>query len=218
MVRSVPEKMAEYEDSKPEEISKNRKEDSKKEEIEVECLSSYYKTGDLVHFIDEKNGSWRDGVIENIMRKVSEEVIEDYADEEDLIFKIRVDGWVYLSFLKLSFTRNLNRDTAQELLSLKFKEIRPNPNVTLSKKELNVGDVVLVNYNIENPKAGGHWYDFKVENLDDGVTGSLLVGCEKTAVKNCTIEPDTEIKKIRNPEQNEGEDKSGALSDGNIFF
>lgn len=45
-----------------------------------------------------------------------------------------------------------------ESLDVKFDEIRPRSYYTYKKNELKNGDVVLVNYNTEDPEARGYWY------------------------------------------------------------
>lgn len=51
-----------------------------------------------------------------------------------------------------------------ESLDVKFDDIRPRSYYTYKRNELKSGDVVLVNYNTEDPKVRGYWYVQNVLN------------------------------------------------------
>lgn len=48
---------------------------------------------------------------------------------------------------------------------MNVKDLRPRARTTLKWNELNVGDVVMVNYNVENPDKRGFWYDAEITAL-----------------------------------------------------
>lgn len=94
-----------------------------------------------------------------------------------------------------------------EPFCLKFNEIRPRARRILTRQELNIGDVVLVNYNDKEPKKRGLWYDFIIENLNGKVSGTVLAG--NTVFENCTIRLTNEIMQIEKPDliENRKDDK-----------
>lgn len=84
---------------------------------------------------------------------------------------------------------------------MKFDDIRPRAYFVLRKEDLNVDDVVFVNYNDKNPNLRGFWYDFHIKSLDQGVNGCVIAA--DTIIENCTVHFINEIMRIEKPELNE---------------
>lgn len=61
--------------------------------------------------------------------------------------------------------------------------------------------LVMVNYNIEEPKTRGHWYDFKISKVTDKtIVGTVLVGKDKTPLEDCTVKFVNEVMRIEPPQ------------------
>lgn len=48
---------------------------------------------------------------------------------------------------------------------MNLKDLRPRARKILKWNELNIGDVVMVNYNAEIPSNRGHWFDAEITKL-----------------------------------------------------
>lgn len=88
---------------------------------------------------------------------------------------------------------------AHKPFTLSIHEIRPRACRFLRKKDLNIGDIVLANYNPENPSEFGYWYDFIIESVDSNLQGSILILNNGTTLENCTIKYDNCIMQIEKP-------------------
>lgn len=73
---------------------------------------------------------------------------------------------------------------------------------------MNVGDVVLINYNIKEPKTRGLWYDFLIEKLNDVISGTVMAG--NINFENCIVFFTDEIMRIETPDviENRKHDKN----------
>nr|CAI5853744.1 unnamed protein product [Callosobruchus analis] len=94
--------------------------------------------GDYVD-VQLDNGGWYEAQIIKIT--ASETNTEYFGDEFDLIFTVKSVPYV--------------EDFEVDVM---FHEIRPRSHHIYKLSELKREMVVLVNYNIENPKALGNWY------------------------------------------------------------
>jgi len=70
--------------------------------------------------------------------------------------------------------------------------------------DVKVGDVVLVNYNIESPKERGYWYDMVVTKVGQKRTqrelvGTIFVGSQRTHLDDCKIVFVDELMQIEFP-------------------
>lgn len=145
---------------------------------EEECDSKLFKRGDNVDMRD-MHGAWFEGKITKITKKVSD------AEESDLIFYVQ----------RLS---ELQRAPCE----VNFSDIRPRSYSVLDLTDIKINDIVLVNYNIDDSKSRGYWYDCKITNkTDKTVTGTVLFGTEKTPIDDCQIVFVDEIFRIENVNQ-----------------
>ncbi|KRT83940.1 PHD finger motif containing protein, partial [Oryctes borbonicus] len=125
---------------------------------EEDCESAYYRIDDNVD-VQDTLGAWFEGKIKRITRKIG-------ADESDLTFHVT----------RLS---ELQRDP----LVVNSSEIRPRSHQVLQSKDVGVGYTVLVNYNIDDPKSRGYWYDFQITKISGkSFTGMILFGQERTPI------------------------------------
>lgn len=58
-----------------------------------------------------------------------------------------------------SFHFSFEDDLPEELL---LKHIRPRAYQKVKLGDVQKGDLIMANYNLENPEERGHWYDCKV--------------------------------------------------------
>ncbi|GIY48206.1 RING-type E3 ubiquitin transferase [Caerostris darwini] len=80
----------------------------------------------------------------------------------------RVDHvWIILILISLNLL-NLNYEDCKEPVDLSFYQIRHRARKLMNYEDLKVGDKVMVNYNLEEPKERGLWYDCCVINLKNG--------------------------------------------------
>lgn len=50
-------------------------------------------------------------------------------------------------------------------VEINVKDLRPRARTTLKWNELNIGDMVMVNYNVESPGNRGFWFDAEIVAL-----------------------------------------------------
>lgn len=78
-------------------------------------------------------------------------------------------------------------------LLLNLSDIRPRSRQLISLTSVKCGDIVMVNYNIDEPKSRGYWYDLKVTQVVTNgkkrpfIKGTISVGSENTQLENCII-------------------------------
>jgi E3 ubiquitin-protein ligase UHRF2 len=73
-----------------------------------------------------------------------------------------------------------------------------------SFKDLKVNSVVMANYNIENPKAVGYWYDVRMTAINKTKTtkeiiGDVYIGRDMVLLENCRIISCDDVFKIERP-------------------
>lgn len=77
---------------------------------------------------------------------------------------------------------------AHDPFTLSSSEIRPRAHRLIRKEDLQVGDVVLVNYNPDDPLEFGYWYDFVVSAVgDDNISGTVRIGNGETVLEDCKV-------------------------------
>lgn len=160
--------------------------DPNKEKIEeLPSDSLYFKIGDYVDGKDVCYGAWFEGKIVGIYKDLKKTAVKLSENDDGLLYKV-------------SF--HVYPDEPPLLLSL--KDIRPRARDILPIHSVKVGDIVMVNYNIEEPKERGYWYDLEVTSvITNGrrkpvVKGTLFVGTESTRLDDSVITFIDEIMKI----------------------
>ncbi|XP_031510079.1 E3 ubiquitin-protein ligase UHRF2 isoform X4 [Papio anubis] len=73
---------------------------------------------------------------------------DSVAADEDVIYHIQYDEYPESGTLEMN-----------------VKDLRPRARTILKWNELNVGDVVMVNYNVESPGQRGFWFDAEITTL-----------------------------------------------------
>ncbi|XP_022087295.1 E3 ubiquitin-protein ligase UHRF1-like [Acanthaster planci] len=92
----------------------------------------------------------------------------------------------------------------QGVLELPSKYLRPRARTMISFDDVRIQDVVMVNYNPDEPKERGFWYDVEVTSKKTTRTykeliGNVRLGIEADVLKDCRIRLTDEIFKIEKP-------------------
>lgn len=129
---------------KPEESNIKNENDASPTVVLVQAESLYYKKGDKIDYRDVSK-QWLEGEILDILRSNSATT----SDEKTLTFKIKLEG-----------TENCPPFDAE------FDDIRPRSYHCFKSSQLSVGMTVMINYNLDDPKSLGYWYDFQITLLN----------------------------------------------------
>lgn len=134
-------------------VKRERESNEDTEEGLVEAESLYYKVGDAIDCLDQIHGAWFEAIIQKIFMK-GEEIIYNVLWEFD----------------KEAFPFNVPKTC-----------IRPRASRLIPFDELSIGQKVMINYNVDDPKEIGLWYDFTVAKIEkkrrlQQLTGTLHIG------------------------------------------
>ncbi|XP_072008293.1 E3 ubiquitin-protein ligase UHRF2 isoform X2 [Engystomops pustulosus] len=112
----------------------------------------------------------------------------DYVDEEDVTYYIKYDDY-----------------PENGIVEIETSNMRPRARTILKWSDLKVGDVVMVNYNIETPEERGFWFDAEITDLKENsrtnkeVYVKILLGGPDDAINECKVTFSDEIYKIEKP-------------------
>lgn len=176
--------------------------------------SKYYKVGDLIEAIDDLHGAWFEGKIVGIVRNTEDvtdsisELADDGKESEKTESEITA-AKIYAGDLTrqddgLLYMVSFDFCSDDPPIGFLLKHIRPRMYNTLKIADIKVGDIVLVNYNIESPDERGFWYDMVVTDVShkrstQSLTGTLFVGRQRTELRNCKILFANEVTRIMIP-------------------
>ncbi|XP_068780985.1 E3 ubiquitin-protein ligase UHRF2 isoform X1 [Struthio camelus] len=91
------------------------------------------------------------------------------------------------------------------IVEMDINNLRPRARTILKWSELKVGDVVMVNYNVETPEERGFWFDAEITSLREisrtnkEVHAKILLGGPEDAINDCKILFIEEMYKIEKP-------------------
>ncbi|XP_030049642.1 E3 ubiquitin-protein ligase UHRF2 isoform X3 [Microcaecilia unicolor] len=91
------------------------------------------------------------------------------------------------------------------LVEMHSSNLRPRARTILKWNELKVGDVVMVNYNVETPEERGFWYDAEITALKEisrtnkEIHAKVFLGGSDDVISDCKIIFPEEIYKIEKP-------------------
>ncbi|CAO2585165.1 E3 ubiquitin-protein ligase UHRF2 [Lemmus lemmus] len=143
--------------------------------------NSYKRTNGNVNHNSKENTNKLDNV-------PSTSNSDSVAADEDVIYHIEYDEYPESGTLEMN-----------------VKDLRPRARTTLKWNELNVGDVVMVNYNVENPGKRGFWYDAEITTLKTisrtkkEVHVKVFLGGSEGTLNDCRVVFVDEIFKIEKP-------------------
>ncbi|XP_034628998.1 E3 ubiquitin-protein ligase UHRF2 isoform X2 [Trachemys scripta elegans] len=91
------------------------------------------------------------------------------------------------------------------IVEMRANNLRPRARTILKWSELNVGDMVMVNYNVETPEERGFWFDAEITSLREisrtnkEVHAKILLGGPEDTINDCKILFIEEMYKIEKP-------------------
>lgn len=206
---------------------KKTDDDEPKKNVEVSA-SCCYKVGDYIDAKDAETGSWFEGKIVKIEQEVDGSLNENAIKElnnnvksvpfeySDTVSESNNSQATDISdyeseFNEMSFTFHITYDGYEDMIvKLKSKNIRPRARALVSFEDIKIGDVVMVNYNIDEPQERGIWFDVCVINVGlKDLTATVFMGWDTVPLANCRIIFTDEIYRIeravnvteRTPEQ-----------------
>lgn len=142
---------------------KNDSFDISEEAIE-DTESLFYKVGDTIDCVDQACGAWYEAIIQRIFK---------------------ING-------KIQYQIKWQFGEREEPFVVSENFLRPRAYRILNFDDLKRGQRVMINYNIEEPKETGFWYDFTIQKISRSVksiSGSLHIGHNYETVKNCKVYP-----------------------------
>ncbi|XP_072032626.1 E3 ubiquitin-protein ligase UHRF1-like [Amphiura filiformis] len=154
-------------------------------------LRGLYKVGDVIDAMDVSMGAWFEADIVKITT----------AKDDGMIYHVKYDGY-----------------DEQGIVKLRSQYLRPRARSYLKFENIKEGDIVMANYNSDEPTERGFWYDVKVLKKKSSRTykelrGDVLLGPSGDVLKDCRIKFTDEIFKI----EKQGEatcDKDAMESEG----
>jgi len=178
-VDNLPKKTPSKADKKEEVV-----EEEKPEVKEVaEAESEVYKVGDRVDCRDEDTGAWFEAKIELIT------VNDTVSGGDGLAYHVKYEGY----------------EDVMDDLKLKVEQIRPRATTLLKFVDLDLRQEIFVNFNLDNPKERGFWYDAKVTGWKCTSTNKSLVvtlaGPGRGETKDCNIVFIDEVMKVESPKK-----------------
>nr|XP_012306800.1 E3 ubiquitin-protein ligase UHRF2 isoform X1 [Aotus nancymaae] len=128
---------------------------------------------------------------------------DSVAADEDIIYHIQYDEanggcWNMLGSCSYRYPES-------GTLEMNVKDLRPRARTILKWNELNVGDVVMVNYNVESPGQRGFWFDAEITTLKTisrtkkELRVKIFLGGSEGTLNDCKIISVDEIFKIEKP-------------------
>lgn len=168
----------------------------------VEPVFGCYKINEFVDACDLNMGAWFEAQIVNVTKepKSSRESGEDKSDsakpgkdeETVVMYHVKYEDYPENGVVKLT-----------------GKDVRPRARTVYQWHQLEVGMVVMVNFNPDEPKERGFWYDAEIQRKRETRTareihGKILLGDAGDSLNDCKIMFVNEIYKIEEPGSAEG--------------
>ncbi|XP_051827794.1 E3 ubiquitin-protein ligase UHRF1 isoform X1 [Antechinus flavipes] len=152
-----------------------------------------YKINEYVDARDMNMGAWFEAILVNVTRKERAEASESsdiengQVPEEDVIYHVKYEDYPENGVVKLS-----------------SKDVRARARTILKWHQLEVGQIVMVNYNPDEPKERGFWYDAEILRKRETRTvkeiyANLLLGDAGDSLNDCRITFVDEVYKIEEP-------------------
>lgn len=190
-----------------------------------ECVSKYYRVGDLVDARNVLNGAWFEGRIVRIVKsecdKMGTQIESGTKDDErpnrdsDHVMHSSAESSKEASPSGSQAGEDLEGDdliyhVALEMyegdppLTVTFEHVRPRAKHMFDFCDLKVNDTVMANYNIENPKARGLWYDTRITaakktRRTKELIGNIYAGRDVVLAENCRIIACDDVFRIEKP-------------------
>ncbi|XP_069505450.1 E3 ubiquitin-protein ligase UHRF1 [Ambystoma mexicanum] len=150
-----------------------------------------YRVNDYVDARDPTMAAWFEAQVVNITRSGKGEATGEFESmdvpEDEVVYHLKYDDYPESGIVQLCGT-----------------SVRARARTVLKLKDLEVGQVVMVNYNIDEPEERGFWYDAEIERKRDTRTikelyAKILLGESGDCLSDCRILFVDEIYKIEAP-------------------
>lgn len=169
-------------------VSNKVVEEKPKDKFEDSSDSKYYRVGDLVDGQDITHGAWFEGEIVRIVKNPESTNTKagqsSQTTSNNNLENLKDDGLLYLVKFKVS--------SDDEPMELKLACIRPRARTKLNIDDLKPGQRVMVNYNTDDIKERGYWYDLEISDIKSGrkvkhLIGTLYMGHENVREEDCKV-------------------------------
>uniref|UniRef100_A0AAY4DSK8 E3 ubiquitin-protein ligase UHRF n=1 Tax=Denticeps clupeoides TaxID=299321 RepID=A0AAY4DSK8_9TELE len=134
-----------------------------------------YKINELVDCRDVSIGAWFEGSLENVTH-AAKGPNNNKPSTEDVSYHIKYDDYPENGVVEMS-----------------PEDVRPRARTVFRFEQLQVGQVVMVNYNIETPEERGFWYDAEITSLKEvsrtnkEVRVKILLGGPGDIIGDCKV-------------------------------
>ncbi|CAH1244134.1 UHRF1 [Branchiostoma lanceolatum] len=128
------------------------------------------------------NGATAEHVLQNGNGRASSSGVE----EEGLVYHVKFE------------------DYEDEIVQLRSMDIRPRARTVIPFEDVQEGMLVMANYNPDDPKERGYWYDIEViakksKRTNKELLGRILLGSRGDSIEDCRVVFSEEIFKIEKP-------------------
>uniref|UniRef100_A0A8C6MN28 E3 ubiquitin-protein ligase UHRF n=1 Tax=Nothobranchius furzeri TaxID=105023 RepID=A0A8C6MN28_NOTFU len=143
---------------------------------------------ELVDARDLNMGAWFEAQIVEVTKTPKEEGADNKPDdEEEILYHVKYEDY-----------------PENGVIQLLAKDVRPRARTVFEWDQLEPGMTVMVNYNPDDPKERGFWYDAKIQRKRETRTirevyAQILLGDAGDSLNDCRIMFVTEIYKIEEP-------------------
>ncbi|TRZ03334.1 hypothetical protein DNTS_027491 [Danionella cerebrum] len=146
----------------------------------------FYKINEFVDARDLNMGAWFEAQIVNVTKAEDGE-----CDGDEAVYHVKYEDY-----------------PENGVVQLRGKDVRPRARTVYQWHQLEQGMIVMVNYNPDDPKERGYWYDAEIQRKRETRTqkevyGKILLGDAGDSLTDCRILFVTEIYKIEEPKSSE---------------
>lgn len=147
-----------------------------------------YKINEFVDARDLNMGAWFEAQVVNVTKATktpSEGEME--TEEEEILYHVKYEDY-----------------PENGVVPMQAKNVRPRARTVYQWHQLEPGMVVMVNYNPDDPKERGYWYDAEIQRKRETRTireiyAKIILGDAGDSLNDCRIMFITEIYKIEEP-------------------
>nr|6B9M_A Chain A, E3 ubiquitin-protein ligase UHRF1 [Danio rerio]6B9M_B Chain B, E3 ubiquitin-protein ligase UHRF1 [Danio rerio]6B9M_C Chain C, E3 ubiquitin-protein ligase UHRF1 [Danio rerio] len=142
----------------------------------------FYKINEFVDARDLNMGAWFEAQIVKVTKTPAED-----GGPEEIVYHVKYEDY-----------------PENGVVQLRGKDVRPRARTVYQWRQLEPGMIVMVNYNPDDPKERGYWYDAEIQRKRETRTqrevfGKILLGDAGDSLNDCRIMFVTEIYKIEEP-------------------
>uniref|UniRef100_A0A8C2ZC22 E3 ubiquitin-protein ligase UHRF n=1 Tax=Cyclopterus lumpus TaxID=8103 RepID=A0A8C2ZC22_CYCLU len=156
----------------------------------VDAGFGFYKINELVDARDLNMGAWFEAQVVNVTKTTKTpkvEAAEAQSAEEEILYHVKYEDY-----------------PENGVIQLLSKDVRPRARTVYQWHQLEPGMIIMVNYNPDDPKERGYWYDAEIQRKRETRTmreiyAKIILGDAGDSLNDCRIMFLTEIYKIEEP-------------------